>query len=110
MATPANKLPNPTAEQLESKEYWLEANLTVEETQLAIRKYRARGFALFLPCGQFAISKEGPNKGYSVMSHIRVDKKQAAQYITDAYRSSIAEKALVHVTALGKCVFIGMSQ
>lgn len=69
---------------------------------------RSKGKTLFISVGQVAPIKDDPSKCFPILGNVRVTKRLAINFLLDAYSPTLQIRgALVHMTFLGDCIFIG---
>lgn len=79
--------------------------LTVHEAQLLIT--RARGKWLYLACSQFAEVGDLHFQGFAVGANVKVTRKAARQFLSEAYRGKNRDRMRVIVYEYPDCIFIG---
>lgn len=76
--------------------------LTVHEAQLMITRLRKKW--IFLACVQFAATETGAP---AVSANVKVTRKAARQYLSEAYRGKARDALRVIVYDYPDCIFIG---
>lgn len=89
-------------------EYWINEDMTKEQALKFIRRQRGKNMTLFISVGQEAPILDKPDRIFKVCGNVEVTMPAALKFIDFTYSDSLCSRgALVHISGLGQCIFIG---
>lgn len=89
-------------------EYRFDVSVTIEEAKKILnRECKVKGTTLLLQVNQHGRIEGDEGKYFPILANVEVSKRTAIKFIEDAYGNLEKRGARIHITALGKCIFIG---